>query len=173
MASRRLGVRSRRANGIDHRRGQVSSSGVRVRQRPSRQQAGWRLVCRREHQGAADRCAVTDQLLQNLAPCAATATFCRFPHWTCKNAGSRGMMSRWFLCIRPMRSVRFKGTIWIRSGPRRGIANPDDERRLNEKRRCRDLPVDIRPVGVGESRRPGRVAVLPHLFAVRSFHGDA
>jgi ATP-dependent DNA helicase RecG len=42
--------------------------------------------------------------------------------------------------------VRFKGTIWIRSGPRRGIANPDDERRLNEKRRFRDLPADIRPV---------------------------
>ena len=43
--------------------------------------------------------------------------------------------------------VRFKGTIWIRSGPRRGVANPDDERRLNEKRRHRDLPADIRPIG--------------------------
>jgi ATP-dependent DNA helicase RecG len=31
-------------------------------------------------------------------------------------------------------------------GPRRAIANPDEERRLNEKRRYRDLPADIRPV---------------------------
>lgn len=42
--------------------------------------------------------------------------------------------------------VRFKGTIWIRSGPRRGIASADDERRLNEKRRFRDLSPDIRPI---------------------------
>ena len=42
--------------------------------------------------------------------------------------------------------VRFKGTVWIRTGPRRGIANPDDERRLNEKRRFRDLPADVRPI---------------------------
>jgi len=42
--------------------------------------------------------------------------------------------------------VRFRGVVCIRSGPRRGIANPDDERRLAEKRRFRDLPADIRPV---------------------------
>ena len=36
--------------------------------------------------------------------------------------------------------------VWIRSGPRRGIASADDERRLNEKRRFRDLPADVRPI---------------------------
>ena len=42
--------------------------------------------------------------------------------------------------------VKFKGQIWIRSGPRRGIATRDDERRLNEKRRYRDVPFDLHPV---------------------------
>jgi len=42
--------------------------------------------------------------------------------------------------------VRLDGVAWIRSGPRRGRASPDDERRLNEKRRWSDLPADIRPL---------------------------
>ncbi len=42
--------------------------------------------------------------------------------------------------------VRYNGRIWIRVGPRRGIASPDEERRLNEKRLYRDVPADIRPV---------------------------
>jgi len=32
---------------------------------------------------------------------------------------------------------------WIRVGPRRGIATPEEERRLSERRRGRDLPFDI------------------------------
>lgn len=42
--------------------------------------------------------------------------------------------------------VKFKNVTWIRTGPRRDIASPDDERRLSEKRRFRDLPPDVRPV---------------------------
>jgi ATP-dependent DNA helicase RecG len=42
--------------------------------------------------------------------------------------------------------VRFKGRIWIRIGPRRGIATAQDERVLNEERRSRDLPFDVQPL---------------------------
>lgn len=42
--------------------------------------------------------------------------------------------------------VRYKGTIWIRIGPRRGIASRDDETRLNEKRRFKDLPYDLHTI---------------------------
>lgn len=42
--------------------------------------------------------------------------------------------------------VRYRGRIWIRLGPRRGIATAQDERILNEKRRFRDLPFDVQPV---------------------------
>jgi len=42
--------------------------------------------------------------------------------------------------------VRYKGRIYIRIGPRRGIASAQDERILNEKRRHRDRPFDVQPV---------------------------
>jgi ATP-dependent DNA helicase RecG len=41
--------------------------------------------------------------------------------------------------------VRFDGRTWVRVGPRRATATPEEERRLNEKRRSRDLPFDLRP----------------------------
>ena len=42
--------------------------------------------------------------------------------------------------------VRSRGRIWVRIGPRRAIATPQEERILNEKRRFRDLPFDVQPV---------------------------
>ncbi len=42
--------------------------------------------------------------------------------------------------------VRFRGRTWIRVGPRRAIATFEEERRLAEKRRGRDLPFDLSPV---------------------------
>ena len=42
--------------------------------------------------------------------------------------------------------VLYDGRIWIRLGPRRGIATVQDERILNERRKYRDLPFDIQPV---------------------------
>ena len=42
--------------------------------------------------------------------------------------------------------VRYKGRIWIRVGPRRAVATPQEERILNEKRRYRDIPFDVQPL---------------------------
>ena len=42
--------------------------------------------------------------------------------------------------------VRYRGTIQIRIGPRRGIATAQDERILNEKRRSGDIPFDLHPI---------------------------
>jgi ATP-dependent DNA helicase RecG len=42
--------------------------------------------------------------------------------------------------------VRYKGRVYIRIGPRRGIASAQDERILNEKRRHGDAPFDVQPV---------------------------
>jgi ATP-dependent DNA helicase RecG len=42
--------------------------------------------------------------------------------------------------------VRYKGRIWIRIGPRRGLASVQDERILNEKRRHKDVYYEMRPV---------------------------
>jgi ATP-dependent DNA helicase RecG len=42
--------------------------------------------------------------------------------------------------------VRYKGRIWVRVGPRRAVASPQEERVLNEKRRYRDIPFDVQPL---------------------------
>ena len=42
--------------------------------------------------------------------------------------------------------VRYKGRIHVRWGPRGGLASAQDERILNERRRHRDRPFDVRPV---------------------------
>lgn len=41
--------------------------------------------------------------------------------------------------------IRLRGRTWIRVGPRRAIATPEEERRLYEKRRSKNLPFDIQP----------------------------
>ncbi|MCU0656560.1 MAG: putative DNA binding domain-containing protein [Polyangiaceae bacterium] len=49
--------------------------------------------------------------------------------------------------VEPSRSppVRYRGRTWIRTGPRRAVATPEEELRLTERRRSRDLPFDARP----------------------------
>ncbi len=42
--------------------------------------------------------------------------------------------------------VRCRGRIHVRWGPRRGLASPQDERVLNERRRHRDRPFDVHPM---------------------------
>ena len=90
---------------------------------------------------------VTDQLLQNLASMRGDGNILPFPSLDVQKRRLKGHEVA-VVIVHPSIAppVRFKGTIWIRSGPRRGIANPDDERRLSEKRRYGDLPADVRPV---------------------------
>jgi ATP-dependent DNA helicase RecG len=45
-----------------------------------------------------------------------------------------------------MPPVRYKGQIWIRTGPRSALASAQEERILNEKRRSKDLPFDLHPI---------------------------
>lgn len=42
--------------------------------------------------------------------------------------------------------VKFKGVTWVRVGPRRAIADRQEERVLNERRRFKDLPFDLQPI---------------------------
>jgi ATP-dependent DNA helicase RecG len=90
---------------------------------------------------------ITDQLLQNLAHMRGDGNILPFPSMDVQKRHLKGHDVA-VICVHPSAAppVRYKGTVWIRVGPRRGIANPDDERRLNEKRRYRDLPFDLRPV---------------------------
>ncbi|MDZ7754467.1 MAG: ATP-binding protein [Gammaproteobacteria bacterium] len=89
---------------------------------------------------------ITDQLLLNLAAMRGDGNIVPFPSLDVQKLNLKGYDMA-VVIVHPSSSppVRFKGSVWIRSGPRKGIANADDERRLNEKRRYRDLPADIRP----------------------------
>ncbi len=91
--------------------------------------------------------AITDQMLQNLASMRGDGNILPFLSMDVQKRELRGQDVA-VVIVHPSDAppVKFKGTVWIRSGPRRGIANPDDERRLNEKRRFRDLPAEIRPI---------------------------
>lgn len=65
--------------------------------------------------------------------------------------------------------VRYRGRVWIRLGPRRGVATAQDERILSERRRHRDLPFDVQPVPSAPLEALSRVLFeeeyLPNAFA--------
>ena len=90
---------------------------------------------------------VTDQLLQTLSSMRSDGNILPIPSMVVQK---RTLKKKHVVvvAVQPSDSppVKFKGNVWVRVGPRRAIASPDEERRLNEKRRHRDLPADIRPL---------------------------
>lgn len=91
--------------------------------------------------------AITDQLLQNLASMRGDGNILPFPSLTVQKRCLKGQDVAVVL-VRPADAppVRFKGTVWVRVGPRRAIASPQEERILAERRRHRDAPFDIQPM---------------------------
>ncbi|MFZ4683438.1 MAG: ATP-binding protein [Terrimicrobiaceae bacterium] len=100
-----------------------------------------------DDKGTPKNIAVTDQLLLTLADLKSSGNILPPPTMTVEKRVLKGVemavVTVWPADAPP---VRFKGRIWIRTGPRRGIASPQDERILNEKRRYRDLHFEAHPV---------------------------
>ncbi len=67
--------------------------------------------------------------------------------------------------------VRYEGRIWIRIGPRRGLASAQDERILNEKRRHQDRAFDTSPVRGSTIAEFDRV-VFEHEFLPQAVAPD-
>ncbi len=90
---------------------------------------------------------ITDQLLQQLASMRADGNILPFPLLTVQKRRLKGRDLAVVL-VQPADAppVRFKGTVWVRVGPRRAIASPHEERILAERRRYRDAPADIQPL---------------------------
>ncbi|MBI4454520.1 MAG: putative DNA binding domain-containing protein [Acidobacteria bacterium] len=97
--------------------------------------------------GSCANLAITDQLLLTLANIRSDGNILPFPSMTVQKRTVGGCELA-VVIVEPSDTppVRYKGRIWIRVGPRRAIATAEEERRLNEKRRARDLPFDIRPL---------------------------
>lgn len=89
----------------------------------------------------------TDEKLRTLADIRSNGNIVPFPSMTVQRKVIDGCGMA-VVVVEPSDAppVRYKGRTWIRVGPRRDVATPEEERRLNEKRRARDLPFDLRPL---------------------------
>lgn len=97
--------------------------------------------------GSCASTAITDQLLQDLAGIRSDGNIIPLPSMTVQKRITAGCELA-VVIVQPSSAppVRYRGRTWIRVGPRRAIATPEEERRLSEKRRAGDLPFDIRPI---------------------------
>ncbi len=113
---------------------------------PNHQQPGVLFVGVRDN-GTPANIPVTDQLLLTLADTKSNGNILPPPTMTVERRVLKGsemaVVTVWPADAPP---VRFKGRIWIRTGPRRGLASGQDERILNEKRRHRDLHFEAHPI---------------------------
>jgi ATP-dependent DNA helicase RecG len=90
---------------------------------------------------------ITDRVLQNLASMRGDGNILPFPTMTVQKRLLKGQdVAVVFVHPADAPPVRFKGTVWVRVGPRRAIASTQEERILAERRRYRDAPADIRPL---------------------------
>jgi ATP-dependent DNA helicase RecG len=90
---------------------------------------------------------ITDELLRTLSDMRSDGNILPLPSIVVQKRIIRGCGLAVVL-VQPSDAppVRFKGRIWIRVGPTLRIATAQEERRLSEKRRSRDLPYDLRPI---------------------------
>lgn len=113
---------------------------------PDHRSAGVIFIGARDD-GTASGIAVTDELLRQLADIKTDGNTVPPPTMTVSKRTLRGADVA-VITVEPADSppVSYRGRIWIRIGPRRGIASAQDERILNEKRRAGDKPFDVQPV---------------------------
>ena len=90
---------------------------------------------------------VTDELLRTIADVRSDGNILPLPALTVVKRRLRGADVA-VITVEPADAppVRCKGVVWIRIGPRRGIASEQEERVLAERRRAREPIADLRPV---------------------------
>lgn len=120
--------------------------------------------------GSSSRLPITDELLRTLADIKTDGQILPPPTLLVEKRLLKGTEMA-VVTVQPADAppVRYRGRIWIRLGPRRGIATAQDERILNEKRRHRDLPFDLQPIPSSTiadlNRRLFEEDYLPAAFA--------
>jgi ATP-dependent DNA helicase RecG len=113
---------------------------------------------------------VTDQLLLSLADMKTDGNILPLPVLTVEKRTLKGAeMAVVTVMPSDMPPVRYDGRIWVRTGPRRSIANEQEERLLSEKRRYKNIPYDLSPVSRAKisdlSRNFFEEEYLPSVFA--------
>jgi ATP-dependent DNA helicase RecG len=92
--------------------------------------------------------AITDDLLLKLASMRDDGAIQPLPSLIVQKRMLLGNCTLAVVIVAPSGAppVRFRGRTWIRGGPRRAMASAEEERRLVERRRGRELPFDLQPV---------------------------
>ena len=113
---------------------------------PNHQMPGVLFVGARDD-GTSSGLAMTDELLLTLGNIKSDGKIVPPPSLTVESRRLHGHKVA-VVSVQPADSppVRYDGRIWIRVGPRRGLATAQDERILSEKRRHRDIPYDAQPL---------------------------
>src|SRR5262245_11190924 len=100
-----------------------------------------------EDDGACSNLLINDELLKGLGQIRDDGAITPFPTMEVRRAAVVNCTVA-VVIVYPSENppVRVRGRAWIRVGPRRAIATPEEERRLIEKRRWGNLPFDAQPV---------------------------
>ncbi len=97
-----------------------------------------------EDDGSPSKETISDKLLLSLAHMKTDGNILPLPALSVEKRVLKGAeMAVVTVMPSDMPPVKYDGRIWIRTGPRRSVANDQEERILNEKRRKRNLPFDI------------------------------
>lgn len=97
--------------------------------------------------GVTSRLAITDELLRTLSDIRTDGNTLPPSFITVEKRTIGGAeMAVVIVRLSDAPPVRYKGRVWIRTGPRRAVATAQEERILNEKRRYRDIPFDVQPL---------------------------
>ncbi len=115
---------------------------------------------------------VTDELLRTLADIKTDGNILPLPALSVEKRVLKGTEMA-IITVLPsdMPPVKYSGRIWIRTGPRRAIANEQEERILVEKRRFKNIPFDIYPIPTAKTSDLSRV-IFENEYLPAAFSSD-
>ncbi|MDI6736090.1 MAG: putative DNA binding domain-containing protein [bacterium] len=115
---------------------------------PGHQKPGYILIGVKDD-GVISNLAVTDEMLREIADIRSDGNILPFP---VMNVQRHTFEEKDVAVVEVFPSqappVQYKGCVWIRVGPSRRIARPEEERRLYEKHISGILPFDTRPITI-------------------------
>jgi ATP-dependent DNA helicase RecG len=137
---------------------------------PNHNEPGVFFIGAKDRDGEPSGTPITDELIRNLADMKTDGNILPLPALTVEKRILKGAeMVVVTLMPSDMPPVRYDGRIWVRTGSRRSIANAQEERILNEKRKFRDQPYDLHPIKHAQlsdlSRAFFEDNFLPKVFA--------
>ena len=126
-----------------------------------------------EDDGKLSGIKVTDDLLKNVAAIRTDGNIQPQPSMTVEKVSLDGL-DMVMVKVEPSAfpPVRYKGRIWVRIGPRKGIANEEDERILMEKRRTNVTSFDASPC-LNASLEDLDLNLFKHYFLPKAMSDEA